>query len=461
MIFRTVVPLLSLLAAATPGLAQEALDLDEARRRAADDGRPVLVAFHAVWCVACRRFIEDTLPDPRVSVAREGVHWVLVEIDREVSLAREYDVRATPTFILLDSDGSVRARAMGVLDPEEFVAFLEGIEPDSPPPSSQWTPLTPTPTGYRGRAICFSHVGYGPLDLSSQAPSHVLRLGLVPRTPSTLASGQWEVSLKESLANVWAVKDGEYLLDYGTLSSRLSVAHGLSDTWLVELEAQDLSRFGSILDPITIAFHDLFGLDQNGRDEVDENDNRLIIRDVDGQDIVSDESGSLVQNLSLTLQNNITCGTETLPALAWAMTVRRSVSGDELDELEGDPTSFGLSLAASRRFGDSQYGYASLGYVRHGQDEWRGLELADTQISALLAYEWRIRADQSWVVQYLFSQGAAEDRSPFDEPAHEFGFGWKHEIGRGSVLEIGLIENAITADNSPDFGIHVGFRRRF
>ena len=64
-------------------------------------------------------------------------------------------------------------------------------------------------------------------------------------------------------------------------------------------------------------------------------------------------------------------------------------------------------------------------------------------------------------MQYLFSQGAAEDREPFDEPAHEFGLGWKHEIGRGSVLEIGLIENAITADNSPDFGIHVGFRRRF
>ena len=29
------------------------------------------------------------------------------------------------------------------------------------------------------------------------------------------------------------------------------------------------------------------------------------------------------------------------------------------------------------------------------------------------------------------------------------------------VLEIGLIENTVTVDNSPDFGVHVGYTQRF
>ena len=370
-------------------------DFDVGMARSAADGRPVLLVFAAVWCSSCRRFISETLPDPRTQALGESVHWVKVEVDREVSLARRFGVVATPTFVLVGSDGATLGEARGVLTPQELVTFVEMASSVTDPGSplnrraEDLTPLTLTPRGYRGKAVCFSHVGYGPLKLPSQAPGQVLRHGLLPRTPSTLANGQWELDWHESLANVWAVKDGSYFLDYATLNSTLSMAYGLSDTWLVEFEAQDVRRFNSILDPITIAFHDLFGLDQNGRDEHARNEDIIFIEGRDGVDTIDiDESGTEVQSLAFTLQNNVTCGTRNLPAIAWAATVRGTVGGRAKDE-PGSSISFGLSASASRRFGVEHYLYLSLGHVWHGQDSYLGLELEDQQTSLLLAWEWR------------------------------------------------------------------------
>jgi hypothetical protein len=39
--------------------------------------------------------------------------------------------------------------------------------------------------------------------------------------------------------------------------------------------------------------------------------------------------------------------------------------------------------------------------------------------------------------------------------------GWRGEILERTVLEIGLIENVVTYDNSPDFGVHIGLAYRF
>jgi hypothetical protein len=50
---------------------------------------------------------------------------------------------------------------------------------------------------------------------------------------------------------------------------------------------------------------------------------------------------------------------------------------------------------------------------------------------------------------------------PFSEFSHEVVVGWKWELGQAGVLEIGLLENIVTFDNSPDFGVHAAFTQRF
>jgi hypothetical protein len=299
------------------------------------------------------------------------------------------------------------------------------------------------------------------LDLPSQAPGQVLRLGLRPRTPSTLAQGEFEIGWTESLANIFSFRENDYRLDYGTLNSVLSVAYGATDTVLVELEYSDLERFDSILDPITNAFHDAFGFGDSGREQFSDGDNAMFLRGEGGApDVNNETAGSLARDLGLTLQHNLTCGTETWPALSYALTGRYH-SGGESDLTGDNPWSFGLSLSASRRFHDDFYVYGGLAYAVHGLDNWNGIALKESQLSGILAVEWRYRPENSFILQYLVSEGVAETRDPFDENAHEIGIGFKHEVSRGTVLEIGLIENAVTADNSPDFGIHLGLKYRF
>ena len=446
--------------------------LPQARRLSARSGLPIVLTFGAAWCGTCRQFKRRTLPSESVQALADSFHWVYVEIERNVSMAREFNVRSTPQMVVIKADGTHLGTALGALLPRELVRFLSKAKERSkglgrnPPYSvpvveaNLNTPLTWSPSGYRARAVCFSHVGYGPLNVSSQSPAQILRLGLSPRTPSTLAKGQFELRWTEAAVNVFAQRENDFRLDYLTINSVLSLSYGITDTFQVGLEYSDVTRTNSVLDPIVDGFHDAFGLGDSGRDDFPSGDNIIELAPKNGVSINSDSSGSEARDLRLTLQHNLTCGSASMPAISFALDLGFHAGGRA--QLRGDnPWSVSFSTALARRFGQGFYTYAGLGYAWHGLDQARGLPLEDSQWSGMLAFEWRYGAKSSWVLQYLLSEGVAKDRDPFDKPTNEINIGWKREIAEGTVFEIGLIENIIEVDNSPDFGLHFGLQYRF
>lgn len=458
---------------ATPSAGIRFLNsLPLARRLSAESGLPIVLSFGAAWCGTCREFKRTTLPDESVQALGNRFHWVYVDIERNVSLAREFNVRSTPQIVVLQADGRQLGTAIGALLPGELVRFLLDAKQRSkdlkePPPLSipvveadLRTPLTWSPSGFRSRATCFSQVGYGPLNIPSQSPAQILRLGLSPRTPSTLARGQFELRWSETAANVFAQREDDFRLDYLTINSVLSLSYGISDTLQVGLEYNDVTRTNSALDPLVDSFHDLFGLGDSGRDDFPSGDNIIELAPKNGVSINSDSSGSEARDLRLTLQHNLSCGNASLPAISFALDLGFHAGGRA--QLRGDnPWSVSLSSALARRFGPEFYTYVGLGFAWHGLDQARGLPLEDSQWSGMLAFEWRYGAKSSWILQYLLSEGVARDRDPFDKPTNEINFGWKREVAEGTVLEIGLIENIIEVDNSPDFGLHFGLQFRF
>ena len=62
---------------------------------------------------------------------------------------------------------------------------------------------------------------------------------------------------------------------------------------------------------------------------------------------------------------------------------------------------------------------------------------------------------------FAAGEGVVEDFAPFSDPSNELTLGWKWEVVHNGVLEVGLIENIVSFDNSPDFGLHVGYSHRF
>jgi thiol-disulfide isomerase/thioredoxin len=458
-------------------------DLDGALDLAKATDKPVFLAFGAVWCPVCRQLEDKTMLEQPLQALAGDFVWVKIDVDRNMTLAREWGVEATPTVFLLDPAGGRRHEIVGGASADELAALLQafldelgGAEPEAADAGGgvifERTQLTMTPQGYRGKSICFSHVGYGPIVMRSQSPFQALRLGIVPRTPSTLARGEHQLRAEFTWANTWTNNQatfdpangdlGEFLLDFESLDASLSYAYGMSDTLQIELEYEQRWRFGGVLDGFIEGFHDLFGLGQAGRDEFPRDQTNIFVAEREGSPEVSllgdDASGTFAREFLLTVQHNVTCGTSKWPALSWSATVRSSLGNP--GDLEGGSVDVALSVAAARRFGRF-YTYLTLGYARYGSDAVYGIELEQTQASVLAAGEWRFSPRMSLVLQYLGTQGVATDLGVFSDPSHEVVLGWKWEARKAGVLEVGLIENIIEFGNSPDFGVHAGWTQRF
>ena len=456
-------------------------NLDQALELAGTESKPVYLAFGAAWCPVCREMESKTLLEPPMQTLAGDFVWVKIDIDRNVTLAREWGVEATPTIFLLDSSGNARLRIVGGTGSEELASMLQELLDDLdtvaetgdsvPSQAFQYTPLIAKPGGFRGKSICFSHVGYGPLSVRSQSAFQSLRLGIMPRTPSTLARGERQLRVGVTWTNQWANDDsafdpeagiyGDYLLDYESTDAEVSFAYGLSDTVQLEVGYEQRWRFGGIMDSFVQGFHDLFGLDQSGRDLVPRNQFRILLDpygDGPAVDLGDGSQGTFARNLLFTFQHNLTCGTATLPAFSYAVTGRYAVG--DVGETEGGAWDVALSVAASRRFGKF-YAYLTLGYAWYSSDSFFGVQLEDTQVTILAAGEWRFKPRMSLILQIMTTQGVAVDFDPFSKTSNEVIFGWKWEVRQAGVLEIGLLENIVTFDNSPDFGVHAAFTQRF
>jgi thiol-disulfide isomerase/thioredoxin len=437
-------------------------------------GKPMIIAFYAVWCPHCRVMRDTILKNPEVIKLAQEFEWVAIDIDRNVSLVNTYEIKAVPQFQIFDQEGNVRGKIIGQSGPSEFrkqlsslldqiktsgtLAHVQGpirIE------SGERTEIVGSEDYYRAKAICFSKVGYGPLDLPSQSPFQALRLGLSPRTPSTLGRGQFEARFRATWVNLWAPEAPDFVFDYEQLQTNIGLVYGFSDTLQFELGIETRSRFGGGMDSFIQEFHDLFNIDQNGRDDVPRGDFTFDIGPSDGNpgfSLTGDDKGIYSTSLLFTLQHNVTCGTEKLPAIAYAFTLRTELKNEDLEG--GSPLDIGAWLSASERFG-TFYLYGTLGYTLFGRDDFRTVELRDDQLSALVAIEWRFKPRASLLIQYLVTEGVAKDLGDLTSPSHEITLGAKWEVVNGTVLEFGLIENVITLGNSPDFGIHFGITSRF
>lgn len=215
------------------------------------------------------------------------------------------------------------------------------------------------------------------------------------------------------------------------------------------------------MDSFIQEFHDLFNIDQNGRDQVPKGRFALDIFPTatqPGVSLSSSDRGIYSSSAEVTLQHNVTCGTLSLPAFAYGLTVRYEIQSDDLEG--GSPFDLGGSVALSRRY-DQVYLYGTIGFTLFGRERFRGIDLRNSQFSFLAALEWRAFSTASLLVQYLATEGLTDAPRDLSKFSHEITLGAKWEIIKGTVLEFGLIENIITYGNSPDFGLHLGVTTRF
>jgi thiol-disulfide isomerase/thioredoxin len=106
------------------------LSFEAASEQAAKSGKLVLVDFYTTWCGPCKMLDTNTWTDATViQLLAQKTVALRVDAEKEVALAKRYNIQAYPSVLLIKPDGTEIDRLVGYKEPKAFIAdFNDALE---------------------------------------------------------------------------------------------------------------------------------------------------------------------------------------------------------------------------------------------------------------------------------------------------------------------------------------------
>jgi len=102
---------------------------EEGQKAAAEQGKPMLVYFWALWCKYCITLHEEVYPDQQVSkILKEDFVLIAIDLDENKMDDRRFGVQYPPYLIFLNSKGEIITRIPGFAFKEQLLLMLEQIK---------------------------------------------------------------------------------------------------------------------------------------------------------------------------------------------------------------------------------------------------------------------------------------------------------------------------------------------
>lgn len=97
---------------------------NEAIKKSAEEGKPVLVMFTANWCSWCTKFKKEVLVDASVKAACQNYLFTMVDADQEKVALRKFGVTGLPSFVITNSKEEKLKFEGRYMDAKTFVNWL-------------------------------------------------------------------------------------------------------------------------------------------------------------------------------------------------------------------------------------------------------------------------------------------------------------------------------------------------
>ena len=308
-----------------------------------------------------------------------------------------------------------------------------------------------------------NNYGSGILEIRSQAVGQSLRLTLPMLIPGDISKGS-RAYVGMTWTNVWS-NDSEFLLDYEMLDTLVGFGYGFNNNFGVGAFLDNRSYFGGLMDDFIEGFHNMFGIDQDGRDKAPSGRSVIQLKDPETGEVTAEIPADKLDNTGLSILANYNFYFENpqLPSMNVYGVARHTLQSPKVFEKTAN-LDYGLGLGLSKRWFERWYTHAVVGYTWYadrGRIEPGNVTFEDEQLTVLLALGWQYTPDFALLAQYLYGSAVINKFEELDKPSHEVHLGFRWKVNKTYMLDFALIENIITMDNSPDFGLHLGLNASF
>lgn len=110
-------------------------DYATALSQAAASDRNVLIAFHLERCPPCEQMQRNVLNSDEIAELLEEFVPVRVDAAKERELANRFGVLGTPTYAVVNGDGTLLSRCEGYQPVSDFVSFLSRVSDSKSKPA--------------------------------------------------------------------------------------------------------------------------------------------------------------------------------------------------------------------------------------------------------------------------------------------------------------------------------------
>ncbi|MBP9089514.1 thioredoxin family protein [bacterium] len=100
----------------------------QAKQKAEQDHRLLLIDFTASWCPPCKKMESSTWPDEALQAwVKENAIAIQIDVDEDKKTTSALNVSAMPTLVLFSTDGSTTevGRQVGLVSPAELLRWLK------------------------------------------------------------------------------------------------------------------------------------------------------------------------------------------------------------------------------------------------------------------------------------------------------------------------------------------------